>query len=91
MRLDLFLKSSRLVLRRSLAQELCNAGLIKVNGAVARPAREIKVGDRIEIKRRDRIAKIAINKVPESKQVSKSDAAGLYSVIEEHKIDLLDS
>ena len=49
MRLDLFLKASRLIARRSLAQKFCDAGLVKVNDLTAKSSREIKVGDEIEI------------------------------------------
>jgi len=48
MRLDKFLQLTGLVKRRTLAKELCNAGRIKVNGKVAKPATEIRVGDLIE-------------------------------------------
>ena len=55
MRLDLFLKTSRLIPRRSLAQEFCDAGLIKVNGLMAKSSKEIKTGDEMEINRRNRL------------------------------------
>jgi ribosomal 50S subunit-recycling heat shock protein len=58
MRLDLYLKVSRLIPRRSLAQEFCDAGLIKINGAVAKSSKEVKTGDEIEIHRRNRIQTI---------------------------------
>ena len=45
MRLDLFLKVSRLVPRRSLAQEFCDAGVVSVNGASAKSSKEVKAGD----------------------------------------------
>jgi ribosomal 50S subunit-recycling heat shock protein len=48
MRLDKFLQLTGLVKRRTLAKELCDAGRIKVNGKVAKPATEIRVGDLIE-------------------------------------------
>ena len=48
MRLDKFLQLTGLIKRRTLAKELCNAGRIKVNGKVAKPATEIRVGDLIE-------------------------------------------
>ncbi|CAN5515347.1 MAG: RNA-binding S4 domain-containing protein [Pyrinomonadaceae bacterium] len=80
MRLDLFLKISRLIARRNLAQEFCDAGLIKVNGAPAKSSKEIKAGDEIEIRRRNRLTKISVFDVPAKKQVSKTDAENLYSI-----------
>ena len=49
MRLDLFLKASRLILRRTLAQEFCDAGRVKVNDVKAKSSREVKELDEIEI------------------------------------------
>jgi ribosomal 50S subunit-recycling heat shock protein len=50
MRLDKFLKLSRLVRRRTVAKELCEAGAVSVNGKPAKPAQEVAVGDVIEIR-----------------------------------------
>lgn len=83
MRLDLFLKASRLILRRSLAQEFCDAGRVKVNTLKAKSSREIKANDEIEIKRRSRLLKVRVLQIPKSKQVSRSDAANLYEIIGE--------
>lgn len=83
MRLDLFLKVSRLIPRRSLAQEFCDAGLIKVNASVAKSSKEVKTGDEIEIKRRNRLTKIKILEIPAKKQVSREQAADLYQIISE--------
>jgi len=49
-RLDLFLKTSRLIKRRTIARELCDAGRVLVNGHDAKPAREVKPGDVITLK-----------------------------------------
>ena len=87
MRLDLFLKTSRLIPRRSLAQELCDAGRISVNGTVAKSSKEIKAGDAIDIRRHERIMKIVVNTVPASKQVSKQSAGELYSVVSDESVD----
>ena len=81
MRLDLFLKTSRLVPRRSLAQEFCDAGLIEVNGTPAKSSKEVKVGDEVTISRRSRVTKITVAAIPAGKQVAKSAASGLYRVI----------
>lgn len=81
MRLDLFLKTSRLLPRRSLAQEFCDAGLISVNGVAAKSSKEVKPGDEIGITRRNRSTKVRVESIPTSKQVSKSDAGGLYTML----------
>lgn len=86
MRLDVFLKTSRLIVRRSLAQEFCDAGLIKVNGLTAKSSKEIKVNDLIEIRRRNRITTLKVLQVPAVKQVSRNDAANLYEIIFEEII-----
>lgn len=83
MRLDLFLKSSRLILRRSLAQEFCDAGLVKVNGLIAKSAREVKAGDEIEIKRSNRLLKVRVLEIPKTKQVSRQAASSLFEVVSE--------
>lgn len=83
MRLDLYLKASRLILRRTLAQEFCDAGLIKINEVTAKSSREVKPGDEIEIKRRSRVLKVRVLQIPKSKQVSRHEAANLYEIISE--------
>jgi ribosomal 50S subunit-recycling heat shock protein len=87
MRLDLFLKSSRLIPRRSLAQEFCDAGLIKVNDLTAKSSKEIKQNDEIEIKRRNRLTRLKVLEVPAKKQVSKQDAANLYEILSEEILE----
>ena len=81
MRLDLFLKASRLIPRRSLAQEFCDKGLIKVNGTKAKSSKEVKAGDTIEIKRRNRRTTVRILTIPQNKQVSKTAAEELYEIL----------
>ena len=50
MRLDLFLKDSRIIKRRTIAKEFCERGLVKVNDKIAKPSLDIKTGDVIRIK-----------------------------------------
>jgi ribosomal 50S subunit-recycling heat shock protein len=87
MRLDLFLKVSRLIPRRSLAQEFCDAGLIRVNGIVAKAGKEVKVGDELTIDRRNRKTVVRVEVVPDSKQVSKQSAGDLFSLISEEAVE----
>jgi ribosomal 50S subunit-recycling heat shock protein len=60
MRLDLFLKTSRLVKRRTVAQDMCAAGRVLVNGHEAKPAKEVKPGDVITLKFSSRIVDLEI-------------------------------
>ncbi|MEA2172514.1 MAG: hypothetical protein QOD00_106 [Blastocatellia bacterium] len=82
MRLDLFLKASRLCPRRSVAQELCEAGAVLVNGAPAKQAREVRVGDALRLRRRDQWLTVRVLSVPTSRQTSRSEAATLYEILE---------
>ena len=81
MRLDLYLRASRLVLRRAVAQELCEAGAVLVNGAPARSSRAVREGDELTIRRRERVTTVRIRSLPQAKQVSRADAPTLYEVI----------
>ena len=86
MRLDLFLKTSRLIPRRSLAQEFCDKGLISVNGAAAKSSKEVSAGDEITIKRRSRRTVIKVNSVPQTKQVAKAAVADLYDIVSDENL-----
>ena len=86
MRLDLFLKTSRLIARRSLAQQFCDAGLIKINNLPAKSSRDVKAGDEIEIKKSSRLIKYKVLEVPDKKQLSRNDAANLYEIISEETL-----
>ncbi len=83
MRLDLFLKATRLIARRTLAQKFCDAGMVSVNNSAAKSSREIKAGDKIEIKKGNRLTKVSVTQVPDKKQVSRQDAVNLYQIISE--------
>ncbi len=87
MRLDLFLKASRLIIRRSLAQKFCDAGMVKVNDLTAKSSREVRPDDEIEIKKHNRLTKVKVRQVPDKKQVSRSDAANLYEIVSEEILE----
>jgi len=89
MRLDLFLKLSRLCPRRNLAQELCDAGLVLLNGRPAKSAHAVKAGDEITIRRRDREIVARVLKDPPSRNVSKRDADQLVEIVSENRFDPL--
>jgi len=64
MRLDLFLKWSRVILRRTLAKEMCDAGRVTVNNIEARAGREIHVGDTIDVRLARRRLKFRVRSIP---------------------------
>jgi ribosomal 50S subunit-recycling heat shock protein len=77
MRLDLFLKLSRLVPRRTIAQQMCEAGAVRLNRTPAKSAREVRVGDEIAIRQRGRITTVRVVDVP-LRPPPKAQAATLY-------------
>ncbi|PYS81198.1 MAG: hypothetical protein DMF67_17655 [Acidobacteria bacterium] len=85
MRLDQYLRASRLVLRRTVAQELCEAGAVSVNGTTARASRTVRAGDEIKIRRRDRVFTVRVHTIPETKQVSRTQAPTLYEIISDDR------
>jgi ribosomal 50S subunit-recycling heat shock protein len=87
MRLDQFLRASRLVVRRTLAQELCEAGAVLVNDVTARSSRAVRVGDEITVRRRERILTARVLALPDSRNVSKSQASTLYEIIKDERPD----
>jgi ribosomal 50S subunit-recycling heat shock protein len=89
MRLDLFLKVSRLCPRRTLAQELCDAGFVLLNGRTAKSAHAVKAGDEITIRRRDREILARVLQDPPSRNVSKRDADQLVEIVSENRFDPL--
>ena len=64
MRLDKFLKVSRVIKRRTVANDAADSGRISVNGKIVKPSYEVKVGDIVEIKFGDKVSKFQIEKIP---------------------------
>ena len=81
MRLDKFLKVSRLIKRRTVANTVSEMGRVLVNGNPAKPAKQLKVGDIIEIEYSNRVEKVEVLIIPTG-NVSVQDAGSLYKVIE---------
>ena len=81
MRLDKFLKVSRLIKRRTVANTVSDMGRVLVNGNPAKPAKQLKVGDIIEIEYSNRVEKVEVLIIPTG-NVSIQDADKLYRVIE---------
>ena len=80
MRLDKYLKVSRVIKRRTVANEACDAGRVTVNGRVARASLDVKVDDIIEVSFGAKNVKIQVLNVAET--VKKDDAAMMYKIIE---------
>lgn len=83
MRLDKFLKVSRLIKRRSLAKEVAEQKRIKVNGSVAKPSVNVATGDEIEITFGQTIVTVKVLNVKE--HVKKDEATSLYEIVSERK------
>ncbi|MBR0163103.1 MAG: RNA-binding S4 domain-containing protein [Lachnospiraceae bacterium] len=79
MRLDKYLKVSRLIKRRTVANEACDAGRVTINGKVARASQPVKEGDRITILFGTKEVSVEVLKVEES--VRKEDTGEMYRVI----------
>ncbi|MCX7994420.1 MAG: S4 domain-containing protein [candidate division WOR-3 bacterium] len=77
MRLDLFLKKTLIIKQRSAAKELCDKGLVKINGITARPAKVVKVNDLVEIETVKGIKRYRILKIPQG-NVKKSEVSEYY-------------
>jgi ribosomal 50S subunit-recycling heat shock protein len=83
MRLDLFLKASRLSPRRTVAQKLSEAGLVSVNNRIAKAAQSVKAGDVIVVRRGRRETTVRVVTVPDAHQPRRKDATSLYELISE--------
>ena len=79
MRLDKYLKVSRLIKRRTVANEACDNGRISVNGKVVKASYDVKVGDKIEISMGVRTVAVEVLVVAET--VRKDDAAAMYKEV----------
>lgn len=79
MRLDKYLKVSRLIKRRTIANEACDAGRISVNSKSAKASYDVKTGDIIEIKMGEKLIKVQVSEIKE--HVLKDEAALMYKVL----------
>lgn len=84
MRLDKFLKVSRIIKRRTIAKEVADQGRIQINGQTAKSSTDVKVDDELEIRFANRIVKVQVNSLQES--TKKEDAEKMYQLISEEKI-----
>lgn len=76
MRLDKYLKVSRLIKRRTVANEACDGGRVTINGTPAKASREVKPGDVIEIRFGERVTRVEIVSISEN--ATKADAPAMY-------------
>ena len=81
MRLDKYLKVSRIIKRRTVANEACSGGRVSLNGKVGKPAAEVKEGDVLEIRFGNRVGKYRVLSIKET--VRKENAQDMYQVLQE--------
>ncbi|MBT2759356.1 RNA-binding S4 domain-containing protein [Mesobacillus foraminis] len=84
MRLDKFLKVSRLIKRRTMAKEVSDQGRIAVNGVPAKASTNVKVGDELTIRFGQRRVTVRIERVQETSR--KEEAAEMYQIIKEERL-----
>ena len=80
MRLDKFLKVSRIIKRRTVAKEACDKGIVTINGKQAKSSSEVKIGDILEVTLGEKVMKFIITEIKE--HVLKADAKEMYEIIE---------
>ena len=79
MRLDKYLKVSRIIKRRTIANEACDAGRVTVNGKVAKASYDVGLGDIIEIRFGEKTVKAKVTRITES--IHKEDAKEMYEIM----------
>lgn len=84
MRLDKFLQTTRIVKRRSVAKEVCDQRIVRVNGHPARAGRTVQCGDRIEIDFYNRELAVEILEIP-GRAMRKADASRCYRVVKDRR------
>jgi ribosomal 50S subunit-recycling heat shock protein len=89
MRLDKFLKVSRLIKRRTLAKEVSDQGRIEINGKEAKASSTVKVGDVLKVRLGQRILTVRIDRIQETSK--KEEAAEMYTIISEERLNSQES
>lgn len=84
MRLDKFLKISRIIKRRSVAKEVADKGRIQINGKLAKSSSDVKVGDTMRIQFGNKVLEVKVNELHEP--TKKEDAAKMYEIVSEERI-----
>ena len=80
MRIDKYLKVSRIIKRRTVAKDACDKGIVKINGKVVKSSAEVNVNDVIEIRFGEKIMKFKVTEIRE--HVLKNDAQELYEMVD---------
>jgi ribosomal 50S subunit-recycling heat shock protein len=88
MRLDKFLKVSRLIKRRTLAKEVSDQGRIEINGKEAKASSTVKVGDELTLRLGQRKVTVRIERIQETTR--KEEAAEMYTIVKEEKVSFSD-
>ncbi|WP_026673673.1 RNA-binding S4 domain-containing protein [Alkalihalobacterium bogoriense] len=84
MRLDKFLKVSRLIKRRTLAKEVADKGRITVNGQVAKAGTDLKVGDQLVVRFGHKLVTVTVDQLKETSK--KEEAAMMYTIVKEETL-----
>lgn len=85
MRLDKFLKVSRLIKRRTLAKEVADQGRIMINGQTAKASSNVKIGDELVVRFGQKLVTVKVVNLQESTR--KEDAANMFSIIKEERLN----
>lgn len=85
MRLDKYLKVSRIIKRRTIAKEVADKGRIKINGVLAKSSTDVKVDDQIEIRFGNKLLTVKVLEMKDS--TKKEDALKMYDIISETRIE----
>lgn len=88
MRLDKFLKVSRLIKRRTLAKEVAAQGRVEINGKVAKASSTVKVGDELAIRFGQKIVTARVEAVQEN--AKKEEAAKMFTIIKEERLEKIE-
>lgn len=81
MRIDKFLNTTNILKRRALAQDMCESGVVLLNGIPAKSAKEVKVGDEITLRYLEYEKKYLVLAIPTSKNVPKSQSSEYFQIL----------
>ena len=90
MRLDTFLKASRIIIRRTAGKAGCEGGSVLLNGLPAKASHHVRAGDTIEVRLPRRIEVWTVLSLPTGKNVSKSEAAALVTLVERKEREIIE-
>ena len=90
MRLDTFLKASRIIIRRTAGKAGCEDGNVLLNGVPAKPSHRVQAGDTIEVRHSRQIEIWTVLALPVGKNVSKPEAAKLVNLMERKERDIIE-